>query len=97
MSGINYLINRITTYPLTNYNLKIENQIINHLLKNNGYKHLKTEELIQKKERRTQKGNNNQTHEKWANFTYVGKETKFITKLFREHKIAIAFRTKNTI
>jgi hypothetical protein len=34
------------------------------------------------------------THEKWANFTYVGKETKFITKLFREHNIGIAFRTK---
>jgi hypothetical protein len=41
MSGINYLINRITTYPITNYNLKIENQIINCLLKKQRLQTLK--------------------------------------------------------
>jgi hypothetical protein len=97
MSGINYLINRIITYHITNSNLNLESQIINHLLKSNGYKHLKTEDLIQKKEKHAQKENINQTHRKWANFTYVGKETKLITKLFREHNIGIVFRTKNTI
>jgi hypothetical protein len=97
MSGINYLINGITTYPITHSILNVESQIINHLLKSNGYKHLKTNDLIQKKEKRVQKENINQTHRKWANFTYVGNETKFITKLFREYNIGIAYRTNNTI
>jgi hypothetical protein len=57
MSGIKYLINRISTYPLTNQNQSRESQTINHLLEVNGYKHLKTEQLIQKKDRHTPKEN----------------------------------------
>jgi hypothetical protein len=34
---------------------------------------------------------------KWATFSYVGKETKFITKLFKGSQINIAFTTRNTI
>jgi hypothetical protein len=34
---------------------------------------------------------------KWAIFTYVGKETRYITKLFKTHNIKIAFQTKNTL
>jgi hypothetical protein len=49
MSGMNYLINRITNYPITYSNLKKEIQIIDLLLTSNGYKHFKTIELIQKK------------------------------------------------
>ena len=35
------------------------------------------------------------TH-KWVTFTYTGKETNFITNLFRETNLKIAFRTSNT-
>jgi hypothetical protein len=97
MSGINYLINRINTYPLTKQNHYTEIQIVNHFLKANEYNQLKTEELIQKKERHTQNEINKQKHEKWAKFTYIGKETKYVTKYFREYNINIAFSTKNTI
>jgi hypothetical protein len=34
---------------------------------------------------------------KWATFTYVGKETRFITKLFKDTNVKIAFTTDNTI
>jgi hypothetical protein len=34
---------------------------------------------------------------KWAIFTYSGKETRKITKLFKDMQIKIAFRTQNTI
>jgi hypothetical protein len=37
-----------------------------------------------------------QTH-KWITFTYTGKETTYITKLFKRTNIKIAFRTNNTI
>jgi len=35
--------------------------------------------------------------QKWASFTYVGKETSYITNVFRQTDLKIAFRTKNTI
>jgi hypothetical protein len=34
---------------------------------------------------------------KWAVFTYIGKETRIISKLFRGTSIRIAYKTKNTI
>jgi hypothetical protein len=38
----------------------------------------------------------NQRH-KWAKLTYIGKETRFITKLFKNTYVKIAFTTDNTI
>jgi len=35
--------------------------------------------------------------QKWATFTYVGKETTYITNLFKKTDMKIAFRTNNTI
>jgi len=34
---------------------------------------------------------------KWAKFTYIGRETRFITKAFKNTKVRIAFTTDNTI
>ena len=34
---------------------------------------------------------------KWAKFTYIGKETRFITKIFRKSNIKVALTTNNTI
>jgi hypothetical protein len=36
-------------------------------------------------------------HNKWAIFTYTGKDTRFITKLFKRFNVNIYFRTRNTI
>ena len=35
--------------------------------------------------------------QKWATFTYIGRETTFITNLFKKTNIKIAFQTNNTI
>jgi hypothetical protein len=35
--------------------------------------------------------------EKWAKFTYVGKETRLITKLFQNTNVKVTFTTDNTI
>jgi len=37
------------------------------------------------------------TIQKWAMFTYIGKETTFITNLFKKTDLGIALRTNNTI
>jgi hypothetical protein len=33
----------------------------------------------------------------WVSFAYVGKETNFITELFRDTGVNISYRTNNTI
>jgi hypothetical protein len=35
--------------------------------------------------------------QKWVTFTYIGKETRTITRLFKNTNIRIAYKTKNTI
>ena len=34
---------------------------------------------------------------KWAKFIYVGRQTKFITKLFKNDELEVSFKTENTI
>ena len=45
----------------------------------------------------TQHTSQQQTPHRFATFTYIGKETRFITKLFKQTNIRIAYRTRNTI
>jgi hypothetical protein len=72
-------------------NKEKENSTIKHILYNNKYdtsllnRFTKTE--INRKHNKT----------KLAKFTYVGKETKCITKLFKDSSVNIAFTTENTI
>jgi protein-arginine kinase activator protein McsA len=40
--------------------------------------------------------NSTHTH-KWATFTYIGKETTYITNLFKKNDLKIALRTRNTL
>jgi hypothetical protein len=36
-------------------------------------------------------------HPKWATFTYIGKQTKYITKSFKKTDTRISYRTQNAI
>ena len=49
--------------------------------------------MLHKKRRQ----NHNVQKQKWAKFTYIGKETRFITKLFKDTNIRNAFIANNTI
>jgi len=35
--------------------------------------------------------------QKWATFTYIGKETAYITKIFKHSNVKIVYHTNNTI
>ena len=64
------------------------------ILVNNKYDPLPIT-LEHKKKKRN---HNTQTKKrKWARFTYVGKETWFITKLSKDTNVTVAFTTNNTI
>jgi hypothetical protein len=97
VASINYLINRVHTYPITNEEKTKELNIIQDTLYNNEYNNKNLN--ISNSRNHKQNKNTSQKHQttKWATFTYYGKRTKEITKLFKETNIKIAFRTKNTI
>jgi hypothetical protein len=82
----------MNTYNLTNSDKIQEEHIIRQILHNNGYKH--TGPLDTKK---TIKPKPQQNNNKWAKFTYTGKETRFITKILKDSPIKIAYTTSNTL
>ena len=59
---------------------------------NNKYDASSLDKLNNKKKRKRQ----DDQKQKWAKFTYVRKETRFITKLFRNTNVKAAFTTAYT-
>jgi hypothetical protein len=51
----------------------------------------------QKKKNYNFQNNNQDNIKKWATFTYIGRETRNITKIFKTTNLKIAFKTTNTI
>jgi len=53
----------------------------------------------QKQKQNHSQSQNSQSHnrKKWCTFTYIGKETSFITKIFKHANLQIAYRTNNTL
>jgi len=91
-AAFRYYQNRLDTYRLTPENRKKEKETIQQILANNKYDAHPTE-MLHKKRRQ----NHNVQKQKWVKFTYTGKETRFITKLFKDTNVRIVFTTNNTI
>jgi hypothetical protein len=92
-AAIRHLINTMNTYDLNKYNKKAEHVTIKYILKNNGYDASVIKQLNKTKPKVKQNKNKNL----WAKFTYVGRETKFITKLFKESSVKVTYTTNNII
>jgi hypothetical protein len=90
---MNYLINRLHTYPLSKHAKESESDIKRTILQNN--KHTFAQNPQKTSKPRTYKKNT--TTKKWAIFTYVGREIRTITKLFKDANINTAYKTHNTI
>jgi hypothetical protein len=80
------------TYNLNAINKEKENNMIKQILCNNKYI-----SILNKSTTTENKVKQNTLKTKWTKFTYVGKETKFITKLFKNTPLRITFTTQNTI
>jgi len=79
------------TYKLTPEGRQKERDKIWQILLKNKYDAFSLKKSNKEKERKKK------SDEKWAKFTYVGKVTEFITKLFKDTNVKIAFTTDNTI
>jgi hypothetical protein len=80
------------TYPISIEHKQEEPKIINTIMHNNGY----TIRTLTRKKRKQINKTPIQTR-KLAVFTYAGRETRTITKLFRNTNIHIAYKTRNTV
>jgi hypothetical protein len=92
LSAIRFLHNRNNSYPTSTRSKQKEQQIIQHILHTNNYNPHTTPKLT---EHTTDIQQN--TTKKWAKFTYIGKETRFITKLFKKTDIRITYTTKDNL
>jgi hypothetical protein len=76
----------------------MELEVIKNTLHNNKYNTHQIKEHHKSHEQNTDTETQHRTAKtKWATFTYSGKETRIITKLFKGTQIKIAYRTSNTI
>ena len=95
LAAIRYLLNRANTYDLNLTNKQAEIDTIKTILQNNKYDasildHLNRSTPNQKQELDHPK-------QKWAKFTYIGKATRSVTKLFRDTQVKIAYTTNNNL
>jgi hypothetical protein len=76
----------MNTYHLEENNKRMELNIIRQIITNNGY----NTPIIEQLSKPTTKTTPNNSKSTWAKFTNIGKQTKFITKLFKETSVKIA-------
>jgi hypothetical protein len=79
LAAIQYFLNRINTYDLGHAEKQKETEILKQTVYNNKFH---TSILSRIRNSRTKPDSENQRR-RWAKFTYVGKETRRITKLFK--------------
>jgi len=89
-----YLFNRLDTYNLQHEEYQNELNIIHNILHNNYFPIKPLKPLPTTHRNKQHPAKQNKTG---ASFTYVGKETLYITNIFRWTELKIEFRTTNTI
>jgi len=82
MAAIHYIYNMMNTYQLSQSAVKQEENTIIQILSNNKYDSSILDKVKHKKENPKPKQDNK--NHKWAKFTYTGRETLFITKIFKK-------------
>jgi len=88
-----YLYNRLDSYNLQQRKYQQELNIIHNILHNNSFPIKPHKPQTPNPDKPT----NTHTTQKWANFTYIGKETTYITNIFKRTDLKITFRTTNTL
>jgi hypothetical protein len=96
MAAIRYFKNRIHTYNLDPKDKQKEINTVQQIIQNNKYS---TSTITKAKNNKTKhkKPQQDCLNIKWAKFTYTGRETRTITKLFKNTNIKIAHTTNNNL
>ena len=102
MSAINYLTNRLITQPLNDIDKNKEHDTIRRILHNDKYDPQLLDRTMSTINTKLQIQQNTYTtptklKTKWATFTYIVPQPRFITKIFKNTNINTAYKTNNTI
>jgi hypothetical protein len=92
LAAIHYLYNRINNSQLPPDKIQKEENLIQQILHNNGHN-----TPIWKTTYSDNKHKPNIEKTQWTKFTYMGKETTAITKVFKNTKIMVTYSTNNTL
>jgi hypothetical protein len=102
-AAVRFLYNRLHTYDLDEDAESKELNTIHNILHKNTFP-LQTYNFVSRntniKHTLTQPQTHTHTHthtHKWATFTYVGKETRFITQIFKNTDLRFAYNTIETL
>ena len=95
-AAIRYFANRIHTYNLDHIQKQKETDIVKQIIDNNKYDTSILNRIGKNIKQRQghEQGNQNQ---RWVNFTCVGRETRYITKLFKNTSLKVAYTTNNNL
>ena len=96
-AAIRYLYHRLDTYHLKGSEYKKETDTIHNILTNNGFPTNTHKPPNKKHTITTLSKETSNTTRKWIPFTYIGKETTFITNIFKKTNLNISLRTNHTI
>ena len=91
-----YLVSCLLTYLICETNKRKEYDTIKQILFNNKYDVKILDKITVTNDTKTQE-RIEEEKTKWATFTYVGRQTKFIAKLFKNTNLKISFKTENAI
>ena len=95
MAAIRYFLNRANTYDINNTCKQAEMDTIKQILHNNLYEASILDSLNRTKP--NQKQDVDRPRQKWVKFTYIGRETRLVTKLFRNTQVKVAYTTNNNL
>ena len=93
MAAIRYFYDRLHKYEPSSENREKESKTLQQILVHNGYDDSTLRNLSNKK---TANLENKSNRKQWVKFTYIGKETRAITKAFRNTSVNISLST-NTL
>ena len=93
LAAIRYFINRIDTYDIGHAEKQRETEILKHIICNNTFH---TSILSRIRNNKTKLDSENQRKRR-ARFTYIRKEKRRITMLFKNTNVRIEFTTSNNL
>ena len=95
-AAIRYLYNKLHTYNLHDHEYRTEENTIHNIMFNNAFQ-IPPKTKPHLKKITTPNIPKTTSTKKWATFTYIGKETTYITNLLKNTDLKIAMRTNNSI
>jgi len=94
MAAIRYFANRIHTYNLNHPQKQKEIDTVKQIIHNNKYN---TSILNRVGKNAKQRQRHEHANQKWVKFTYIGRETRYITKRFKNTSLKVAYTTYNSL